>query len=100
MSSLLAGVAADVSASGQEFSVPVPRGRAWNMSVIAVPASGGTVVGLKIQASIDGENFADITDDEVFIADEVAALQYRQFPGLQAKIIYTSGVDSCRVVLT
>ena len=100
MSSLLPGVAAVVSASEQVFSVPVPKGRAWNMSVIAVPPNGATVTGLKIQASIDGENFADITNTETFVADEVAALQYRQFPGLQAKVVYTSGVDTCKVVLT
>ena len=100
MPSLLAGIAVDVSSSGDVFDLPVVKGRAWNLSVFAVPTAGSKVVGLKIQASINGTNFTDITDDEVFVDDEVASLQYRQFPGLQAKVIYTSGVKSCKVAIT
>ena len=100
MAALLPGVVADVPETGTIFSVPVHNGKFWSLSVQANPSSGGTVTGLVIQASLDGENFADTTDEEIFTSDEVAIIQVRYFPGRQVKINYTSGVDSCKAVIT
>ena len=100
MAALLPGVTADITESGEVFSIPVSNGKFWSLSVQANPPSGGTVTGLVIQASLDGENYADATDAETFTSDEVAIIQVRYFPGRQVRINYTSGVDSCKAVIT